>query len=97
MPKDQEMMEGDTTNRSRSSSKHGQEKSEHLKQERWLSKKLFHRIGRVVTTKQEEVNMPKFQTCPKCHGRSKRVDKVEDGSNYRCKHCKETFFVRRKR
>ena len=38
-------------------------------------------------------NAPKFQPCPKCHGRSKRVEKLAGGANYYCRKCQETFFV----
>lgn len=38
-------------------------------------------------------NMPEYQPCPKCRGRSKRESKTMGGANYHCnKH--GSFFVR---
>jgi len=69
--------------------------SERLKQERWLSKKLFHRIGKVIPVSSEGLNMPKSQPCPLGHGLKPRVSKTSGGANYYCKQCKSEFFIRR--
>ena len=72
-------------------------KEEHPEKERWLTRKLFHRIGLFrPATSHGMLNMPRYQPCPKCRGDSKRDRKTPRGAWYRCTRCKDNFFEGRK-
>jgi hypothetical protein len=61
--------------------------------ERKLAKRIQKRAVKAVNTRQGGPNMPKSQLCPRCRRRSKRVQKMAEGANYKCpEHGK--FFVR---
>lgn len=57
------------------------------------SRKLFRQIGRLVSPSRGGLNMPKFQPCPQCRGKARRVTKTMGGGNYKCVDHGE-FFVK---
>ncbi len=70
-----------------------EEKEEPLEEQRWLSRKLFRRIGLWGSaTSIGMLAMPRYQPCPKCRGGSKRGRKTPRGAWYKCTRCKEDFF-----
>lgn len=71
------------------------EEKEDLGEKRWLSKKLFRRIFRLVNTSRGMFNMPKRQPCPLHGGKQPRVAKTTGGAQYRCNLCKSVFLVKR--
>lgn len=61
--------------------------------ERWLER---HSAKKLISTGRGGPNMPKYQPCPLCHHRSKRLEKTLGGARYHCPNPDHgNFFVRR--
>ena len=61
--------------------------------DRWSSRKISKRFGRLLKRKSHGPNMPKFQRCPQCHGDAKRLSKSDTGAMYHCRKDKVTWSI----
>lgn len=58
--------------------------------ERWVER---HPAGKSVSTKRGGLNMPKYQPCPLCRHRSKRLEKTLGGAHYHCPNPDHSNFL----
>ena len=62
------------------------------KKKRPRRKKWWEFPFRIVSTSRGGPNMPKSQSCPRCHAATRRTSKAVQGAHYSCR-CHEVFFI----